>query len=416
MSAELLERRRAAIATSGWGARFDFFQPHNACLWVYLGLVVSGLWFVVNTVKGTGGAFDEAYATALVSSALFAAAFLAFLRHADRWERTPPALALAAFLGGGFGATFAIAIVGNGALMSIYTKVFGEAWATVWEAGLTAPFVEETSKGAIFVLLLGLAPVVIRTASDGLMVGAYVGLGFQIVEDILYAQNSAFAEFGAHQSDAVLHTFLLRAVTGIPSHALYTALFGAGVIYALGTPAQPRRLARGIALMLSAMLIHGVRPGPMIMTEAPTFVYDVVAMMMYATIGILIYGLTLTNLLIKVLMVPKAVILPIIFVLCVVGSYAIASRLFDVWVMLGFGVLGYVLRRFKYPVAPLVLGMVLGDLMEKGLRRGLVLSDGSLEPFFTRPISAVLWVTIVLVIVMKLDFVRNLFRRTRTAT
>jgi len=258
MSAELLERRRAAIATSGWGARFDFFQPHNACLWVYLGLVVSGLWFVVNTVKGTGGAFDEAYATALVSSALFAVAFLAFLRHADRWERTPPALALAAFLGGGFGATFAIAIVGNGALMSIYTKVFGEAWATDWEAGLTAPFVEETSKGAIFVLLLGLAPVVIRTASDGLMVGAYVGLGFQIVEDILYAQNSAFAEFGAHQSDAVLHTFLLRAVTGIPSHALYTALFGAGVIYALGTPAQPRRLARGIALMLSAMLIHGV--------------------------------------------------------------------------------------------------------------------------------------------------------------
>ena len=258
MSAELLERRRAAIATSGWGARFDFFQPHNACLWVYLGLVVSGLWFVVNTVKGTGGAFDEAYATALVSSALFAAAFLAFLRHADRWERTPPALALAAFLGGGFGATFAIAIVGNGALMSIYSKVFGEAWATDWEAGLTAPFVEETSKGAIFVLLLGLAPVVIRTASDGLMVGAYVGLGFQILEDILYAQNSAFAEFGAHQSDAVLHTFLLRAVTGIPSHALYTALFGAGVIYALGTPAQPRRLARGIALMLSAMLIHGV--------------------------------------------------------------------------------------------------------------------------------------------------------------
>ena len=165
MSAELLERRRAAIATSGWGARFDFFQPHNACLWVYLGLVVSGLWFVVNTVKGTGGAFDEAYATALVSSALFAVAFLAFLRHADRWERTPPALALAAFLGGGFGATFAIAIVGNGALMSIYTKVFGEAWATDWEAGLTAPFVEETSKGAIFVLLLGLAPVVIRTAS-----------------------------------------------------------------------------------------------------------------------------------------------------------------------------------------------------------------------------------------------------------
>jgi len=65
-------------------------------------------------------------------------------------------------------------------------------------------------------------------------------------------------------------------------------------------------------------------------------------------------------------------------------------------------VLGYALRRLKYPVAPLVLGMVLGDLMEKGFRRGLVLSDGELTPFFTRPISAVLWVTIVLVIVLKI--------------
>ena len=167
------------------------------------------------------------------------------------------------------------------------------------------------------------------------------------------------------------------------------------------------------AVLMAAMLIHGVRPGPLIMTEAPTFVYDVVAMMMFATFGILLYGLTLTKLLIKVLIVPKAVILPIIFVLCVVGSYAIASRLFDVWVMLGFGVLGYVLRRAGYPVAPLVLGLVLGDLMEKGLRRGLVLSDGSLLPFFTRPISAVLWVTIVLVILMKFEAVRKLFRRVR---
>ena len=95
------------------------------------------------------------------------------------------------------------------------------------------------------------------------------------------------------------------------------------------------------AVLMAAMLIHGVRPGPMIMIEAPTFVYDVVAMMMFATIAILIYGLTLTQLLIKVLMVPKPIILPIIFVLCVVGSYAISQRLFDVWVMLAFGVLGY---------------------------------------------------------------------------
>jgi len=168
------------------------------------------------------------------------------------------------------------------------------------------------------------------------------------------------------------------------------------------------------AVLMAAMLIHGVRPGPMIMIEAPSFVYDVVAMMMFSAIGILIYGLTLTKLLIKVLMVPKPVIIPIIFVLCVVGSFAIASRLFDVWVMLGFGVVGFLLRRFNFPVAPLVLGMVLGDLMEKGLRRGLVLSDGSLEPFFMRPISAVVWITIVLVVALKFPAVRRLFRRGQT--
>ncbi len=169
------------------------------------------------------------------------------------------------------------------------------------------------------------------------------------------------------------------------------------------------------AVLMAAMLIHGVRPGPMIMIEAPTFVYDVVAMMLFATLGILLYGLTLTQLLIKVLMVPKPVILPIIFVLCVVGSFAIASRLFDVWVMLGFGIVGFVLRRLDYPIAPLVLGMVLGDLMEKSLRRGLVLSDGSLGPFFARPISVVLWITILLVVLWKIPQFRRLFTRKAAA-
>ncbi len=252
------ERRRSAIATSGWGARFVFLQPHNACFWVYLGLVAAGGWYVVNSVTTTAGAFAQAYATAVVTSGLFAAAFLLWLRWADRWERTPPALAIAAFAGGGLAAPFGIAIVGNAAVMSLYSKLFGQAFATDWQAGLTAPFVEETSKGAVFLLLMGLAPVVIRTVSDGLIVGAYVGLGFQILEDLLYAQNEAFAQFGAHQADAVLHVFVLRAVTGIPSHALYTALFGAGLVYVLGTPAQPRRRGRGMALMAAAVVLHGV--------------------------------------------------------------------------------------------------------------------------------------------------------------
>jgi putative tricarboxylic transport membrane protein len=156
------------------------------------------------------------------------------------------------------------------------------------------------------------------------------------------------------------------------------------------------------AVLLAAMIIHGIRPGPMIMVENPQFVYDVVAMMMFATLAILIYGLVLTRLLVQVLRVPQHIIVPIIFVLCTVGSFAIAGRLFDVYVMLGFGVLGYVLRHHGYPMAPLVLGIVLGDLLEKNLRRALVLSDGDITPFFTRPISGALAAVIIGTIVWKL--------------
>jgi len=164
------------------------------------------------------------------------------------------------------------------------------------------------------------------------------------------------------------------------------------------------------AVLMAAMLIHGVKPGPMIMIESPQFVYDVVAMMLLATLGILLYGLTLTRFLIQVLRVPTTIITPMLFVLCTVGTFALASRLFDIWTMLLFGVIGFVLRHYRFPVAPLVLGIVLGDLMEKSLRRGLVLSDGDLMPFVTRPISAVLFATIVVVILLRLPAVQRLLR------
>jgi putative tricarboxylic transport membrane protein len=99
--------------------------------------------------------------------------------------------------------------------------------------------------------------------------------------------------------------------------------------------------------------------------------------------------------------------MPAIFVLCTIGSFAIASRVFDIWVMLGFGVLGFVLREMKYPMAPLVLGLVLGDILDKSLRRGLVLSDGSLLPFLTRPISLVLWATIAITVLLSFRAVRT---------
>jgi putative tricarboxylic transport membrane protein len=169
------------------------------------------------------------------------------------------------------------------------------------------------------------------------------------------------------------------------------------------------------AVLMAAMLIHGVKPGPMIMIESPQFVYDVVAMMLFATIGIFIYGLVLTKMLVQVLRVPTTIIVPMLFVLCVVGTYALSSRLFDVWTMLLFGMLGYVLRQYRFPVAPMVLGIVLGDLMEKSLRRGLVLSDGDLLPFVTRPISTVLFAAIVITVALRVPLVRRWLRLDRAA-
>jgi putative tricarboxylic transport membrane protein len=147
------------------------------------------------------------------------------------------------------------------------------------------------------------------------------------------------------------------------------------------------------------------------MVEAPRFVYDIVTMMMFATLGILFYGLTLTRFMIRVLQVPQTIIVPIILVLCTIGTFALAGRMFDVYVMVAFGLIGFVLRQYNYPMAPLVLGIVLGDLLEKNLRRGLVLSEGDLMPFVTRPISAVLCATIVLVVLFRFEWMRRLTRR-----
>jgi putative tricarboxylic transport membrane protein len=165
------------------------------------------------------------------------------------------------------------------------------------------------------------------------------------------------------------------------------------------------------AVLLAAMFIHGIRPGPLIMIETPGFVFEVVWMVVLATIAMGVFGLALTRPLLTILQVPRERLMPVVFVLCVIGPYAITQRLFDVYVMVFFGILGFILREMKYPMAPLVLGIILGDILDKNLRRALVLSDGDLTPFFTRPISAILWITTLIVIVLALPPVQRAITR-----
>lgn len=229
-----------------------------------------------------------------------------------------------------------------------------------------------------------------RTILRSGVIGVYVGILPGVGEDMAAWSSYAAARRASREKEKFGKGSvegLMAAETGdnasVPG-AIIPAL-------ALGIPGSAPS-----AVLMAAMIIHGVQPGPMLMVNQPGFVYDVVSITLVATLGILFFGLFLVRPLMLVLRVPRAIIMPLIFVLCVVGSYAIASRLFDVYLMLAIGVVAFVLRRAGYPIAPLILGLVLGDILDKSLRRGLMLTDGDPTPFFTRPISALL-ATIVIV-------------------
>jgi RsiW-degrading membrane proteinase PrsW (M82 family) len=253
-----LTAREAAIEASGWGNKVYFWQPRNACLWVYALVVGYGLWNAFGIVNGEIRVYGPALAASTVIFVVYGALFWWFTTRIDRYSRQPLSLIVAAFVWGAFGATWTIALSGNTALISLYSKLAGQNFALDWGAGLSAPIFEELGKGAGVLLLMYIAPRVVRTAYDGFIIGAFAGLGFEILEDIFYALNSAPEEFGSHQLQTSLNTVLLRLATGFSAHILYSAIFGAGLVYLVGTVAQRRRPGRGLAFVLTAMLLHGL--------------------------------------------------------------------------------------------------------------------------------------------------------------
>src|SRR5690606_18875952 len=250
---------------------------------------------------------------------------------------------------------------------------------------------------------------IIRSGIIGTFIGIIPGVGEDVGSWTSYAAAKKTSkhpeEFGKGSQEG-----LIAAETGD------NAVVSASMIPTL-TLALPGSAAA--AVLIAAMMIHGIRPGPMMMIENAPFLYQVVGMLLLATLANLVFGLSLTKVFIKVLSVPRERLMAVIYVLCVVGSFAITQRMFDVYVMLFFGVAGFILREMKYPMAPLVLGIVLGDLLDLNLRRGLALTNGDPTPFFTRPISAVICLVIVLTILMSIPAVstrvRSIFTRGRKA-
>ena len=238
---------------------------------------------------------------------------------------------------------------------------------------------------------------ILRSGLIGTGIGIIPGVGEDVAAWISYAAARQGAKepekFGKGSVEG-----LMAAETGNNS-----AVSGA-IIPAL-TLAVPG--SAPAAVLLAAMYIHNVRPGPFIMIESPTFVYSVFWTLLFATVAMLAFGLALTKPLLTLLRIRREFLMPIIFLLCVIGPYALSQRVFDIYVMFGFGVLGFVLREMRYPMAPLILGIILGDIIDQNLRRSLMIAGGDWWSFVNRPLSAIFVALCLLTLLAGLPVIRG---------
>ena len=152
----------------------------------------------------------------------------------------------------------------------------------------------------------------------------------------------------------------------------------------LGIPGSPTT-----AILLGGMIIWGLRPGPLLFTEHPDFVWGLIGSLYIANFVTVIINLAFIPLFVRVLTLPFTILAPIIYILCIVGGYAPTQTMHDVWLMFLFGIVGYLMRKLNYPVAPAVLAIVLGPLAERSLRQSLLASQGDMFTFVQRPISGI---------------------------
>jgi putative tricarboxylic transport membrane protein len=195
---------------------------------------------------------------------------------------------------------------------------------------------------------------------------------------------------------------MIEGVAG-PESANNSAFAGGLVpLFALGIPTSV-----ACALLFSALMIHGVQPGPFLIPEHPDIFWGLVASMYLGNIMLLIINLPLIGIWVQVLKIPARILLPLILFFCIVGAYADNNSFFDVGVMMVFGVLGYAMKKFDYEPAPLILAFVLAPILENSMRQSLKLSGGDFGIFFSRPVSVALLGLAGLVLLSSLFFKRQ---------
>jgi putative tricarboxylic transport membrane protein len=177
------------------------------------------------------------------------------------------------------------------------------------------------------------------------------------------------------------------AIEGVagPETANNAATGGAFIpLFTLGIPSNVV-----MAVLLGCLLIHGLKPGPLLMEQHPEIFWGTVSSMYLGNAFLLLLNLPLIGIWVRVLKIPLRILFPIILLFCIIGSYSVNQKSFDVILMAFFGIIGYIFRKLDYEPAPLVLAFVLGPLLENALRQALIISDGSFMIFLSRPISAI---------------------------
>lgn len=221
---------------------------------------------------------------------------------------------------------------------------------------------------------------IFRSSMIGVWIGVLPGIGS--------SASSVVAWAVAKQSSKTPEEFGKGSIEGIwASESSNNANVGGSLLplLTLGIPGDAVT-----ALMIAGFMIHGLQPGPLMFAQQPGIIADIYAAFLYATVVVLIFQLATLRIFPRILQVPKYYLLPIMVVLTVVGAYSADNLSTDVFVMLGFGLIGLLLERFGYSIAVLVLGYILGPILELNLRRALTFEGGDLTPFVTRPISAAL--------------------------
>jgi putative tricarboxylic transport membrane protein len=249
----------------------------------------------------------------------------------------------------------------------------------------------------------------LRASTIGVIVGALPGTGGDIAALMAYDHAKRTVKNPYPQ------VFGHGAYQGLiaPQAAANAAIGGAFVpMMTLGIPGDSVT-----AVLIGALIIHGLRPGPMLMREQPEFFWFVVGALLIANVFLYIWGMTGIRVFCKIVEIPKPYIIPIIVVLTFVGGYSIQNSITDIYWMIGFGIVGYFMKRYDYPVAPLVLGVILTPIIDENYRRGVQLAHGSAADFFagmvTHPIPLVLLAIMLLTAAVSnpkiLGAIRNMF-------